>query len=81
MIVSFISLNLYQVLNLMFSQKALLFAHDAHFGIHAMLHSIPKTRLQGLKQFGIVNVQHFMNLFPKVAKIARKRLFTILSNL
>ena len=28
-----------------------------------------------LTQFGISNPQHFMNLFPKVAKIARKRLF------
>ena len=27
-------------------------------------------------QFGIFNAQHFMNRFPKVAKIARKRLFT-----
>jgi len=27
-------------------------------------------------QFGDFNAQHFMNLFPKVAKIARKRLFT-----
>jgi len=53
--VSFISLNLYQVLNLMFSQKVLLLAHDAHFGIHTKLRSIPKTRPNGLKQFGIVN--------------------------
>jgi len=58
-----------------------------------MLRSIPKTRPQGLKharhreasaeadgQFGIFNAQHFMNLFPKVAKIARKRLFTSESN-
>jgi len=29
-----------------------------------------------LTQFGDFNAQHFMNLFPKVAKIARKRLFT-----
>ena len=29
-----------------------------------------------LKQFGDFNAQHFMNLFPKMAKIARKRLFT-----
>ena len=65
----------------MFSQKVLLLAHDAHFGIHKMLRSIPKTRPKGLKQFGIFNSQHFMNLFPKVAKIARKKLFTILSNL
>jgi len=34
----------------------------------------------GLKQFGIFNAQHFMNLFPKVAKINRKKLFTSLSN-
>jgi hypothetical protein len=60
----------------MFSQKVLLLAHDAHFGIHEMLRSIPKTRPKGLKQFGIFNAQHLMNLFPKVAKIARKRLFT-----
>jgi len=33
-----------------------------------------------LKQFSDFNAQHFMNLFPKVAKIARKRLFTSLSN-
>ncbi|MFO8163257.1 MAG: hypothetical protein R6T98_01835, partial [Desulfatiglandales bacterium] len=26
-----------------------------------------------------INAQHFLNLFPKVAKIARKRLFTSLS--
>jgi len=32
-----------------------------------------------LKQFGDFNALHFMNLFPKVAKIARKRLFTSLS--
>jgi len=60
----------------MFSLKVLLLAHDAHFGIHEMLRSIPKTRSNVLKQFGIVNAQHCMNLFPKVAKIARKRLFT-----
>jgi hypothetical protein len=60
----------------MFSQKVFLLAHDAHFGILKMLRSIPKTRPQGLKQFGIVNAQHYMYLFPKVAKIARKRLFT-----
>jgi len=29
-----------------------------------------------LKKFGDFNTQHFMNLFPKVAKIVRKRLFT-----
>lgn len=28
-----------------------------------------------LTQFGIFNAQHFMNLFPKVAKIARKKTF------
>jgi hypothetical protein len=33
----------------MFSQKALLLAHDAHFGIHKMLRSIPKTWPMGLK--------------------------------
>jgi len=33
----------------MFSQKVLLLAHDAHFGIHEMLRSIPKTRPKGLK--------------------------------
>jgi hypothetical protein len=38
-----------------FSQKVLLLAHGAHFGIHEMLRSIPKTRPKGLKQFGIVN--------------------------
>ena len=65
----------------MFSQKVLLLAHDAHFGIHEMLHYIPKTRPYGLKQFEIFNVQHFMNLFPKVAKIVRKRLFTNSSGL
>jgi len=32
-------------------------------------------------QFGDFNPQHFMNLFPKVAKIARKRLFTSLPKL
>ena len=76
---------------MMFLQKVLLLAHDAYFGIHEMLFSIPKTRPKGLKparhreasaeadgQFGIFNSQHFMNLFPKVAKIARKKLFTIL---
>ena len=41
-----------------------------------MLRSIPKTQPNGLKQFEIVNAQHCMNLIPKVAKIARKRLFT-----
>jgi hypothetical protein len=60
----------------MFSQKVLLLAHNTHFGIHAMLRSIPKTRSKGLKQFGIFDAQHCMNCFPKVAKIARKRLFT-----
>ena len=30
-------------------------------------------------QFGDFNAQHFMNCFPKVAKIARKRLFKRLS--
>jgi len=29
-----------------------------------------------LKKFGDFNARHFMNHFPKVAKIARKRLFT-----
>jgi hypothetical protein len=29
-----------------------------------------------LTQCGDYKAQHFMNLFPKVAKIARKRLFT-----
>jgi len=32
-------------------------------------------------QFDDFNAQHCMNLFPKVAKIARKRLFTSLSTL
>jgi hypothetical protein len=44
-----------------------------------MLSYIPKTRPNDLKQFGISNAQHFMNFVPKVAKIARKRLFTNLS--
>ena len=47
----------------MFLEKVLLLAHDAHFGIHRMLRSFPKTRPNGLKftrhtsggQFGIVN--------------------------
>jgi hypothetical protein len=30
-------------------------------------------------QFGIFNAQHYINLFPKVAKITHKRLFTNLS--
>jgi hypothetical protein len=34
----------------MFSQKALFLAHDAHFGIHKMLRSSPKTRPKGLKR-------------------------------
>jgi len=33
------------------------------------------------EQFGDFNAQHFMNLFLKVAKIARKRLFTRTSQL
>jgi hypothetical protein len=33
-----------------------------------------------LKQCGDCNVQYYMNLFPKVAKIARKRFFTSWSN-
>jgi len=32
-------------------------------------------------QFGDFNAQHFMNHFPKVVKIARKRLLTSLSSL
>jgi len=32
-----------------------------------------------LKKFGDFNSRHFMNLFPKVAKIARKRVFISLS--
>jgi hypothetical protein len=65
----------FQVSSLMDSQKVMLLAHDAHFGIHQMLRYIPKTRPKGLKQFGISNAQHFLNLFPNVAKIARKRLY------
>ena len=34
----------------MFSQKVLLLTHDAHFGIHEMLRSIPKTRSMDLRR-------------------------------
>ena len=34
----------------MFSQKVLLLAHDAHFGIHKMLRSSPKNRPKGLRR-------------------------------
>ncbi|MBN1225871.1 MAG: type II secretion system F family protein, partial [Deltaproteobacteria bacterium] len=48
-----------------------------------MLRYIPETRPNGLKQFvplaAGLTLSIFMNLFPKVAKIARKRLFTSLS--
>jgi len=33
-----------------------------------------------LTQCGDYKAQHFMNIIPKVAKIARKRLFTSCSN-
>jgi hypothetical protein len=34
----------------MFSQKVLLLAHDAHFGIHEMLRSIQKTQPKDLRR-------------------------------
>jgi len=35
-----------------------------------------KLGLKASNSLEFFNSQHFMNLFPKVAKIARKRLFT-----
>jgi hypothetical protein len=40
-----------------------------------MLRSIPKTRPNGLKQFGIVNAQHFMNLFSKSGQNRSQKTF------
>jgi hypothetical protein len=34
----------------MFSQKVLLLAHDAHFGIHEMLRSSPNNQTKGLRR-------------------------------
>ena len=35
---------------MMFSQKVLLLDHDAHFGVHKMLCSIPKIRTKDLER-------------------------------
>jgi len=37
-------------LELMFSQKVLVFAHDAHCGLHEMLRSTPKTKPKDLER-------------------------------
>jgi len=41
--------------------------------------NLPAVFLEGsLSRFSGINAQYYMNLFPKAAKIARKRLFTSL---
>jgi len=54
------------------------FAQFQKLGLTAS--DLPAVSLAGSLVFLIrmrqINPQHFMNLFPKVAKIARKRLFT-----
>jgi hypothetical protein len=63
----------------------LLFARDTHFAIHKMLRSVPKNWPQVLKLLvpfaSEINAQHFMNLFPKVAKSCFKKTFTTLVTL
>ena len=44
------------------------------------LEGLPAIFLEGsVSRFSGINAQHFMNLFPKAAKMGRKRLFPVLS--